>query len=78
MIQQHMRDKGHCRIFHEGDAQFEFIDYYNYSYSYPDNCNDINPDEPYQPEQIRYNENMQLVLPSGVAVGHRVLRRYYR
>jgi pre-60S factor REI1 len=77
-VQQHMRDKGHCKMIHEGDAQFEYSDYYDFSSSYPEDARDVNPDEPYQQEQLRFNASMQLVLPSGGALGHRALRRYYR
>ena len=29
-VQKHMRDKGHCKMLHEGDALFEYSDYYDY------------------------------------------------
>jgi len=72
-----MRDKGHCKILHEGEAIFEFADFYDYSSSYPDGS-DVNPDEAYQLETLHFNENMQLVLPSGVTLGHRALKIYYK
>jgi pre-60S factor REI1 len=76
-VQQHMRDKGHCKILHEGDSIFEFADFYDYSTSYPDGA-DVSADEPYVPEQIHFNDNMQLVLPSGITLGHRALKVYYK
>lgn len=72
-----MRDKGHCKMLHDTDAAFEYSDYYDYTSSYPEEMIG-NPDELYQPEALKFNENMQLVLPSGIALGHRALRRYYR
>jgi pre-60S factor REI1 len=75
--QQHMRDKGHCRMLYEGEALFEYTDFYDYSASYPEE-EQGNPDEIYQPEPAQFNENMQLVLPSGVTLGHRALKIYYK
>jgi len=34
--QTHMRDKGHTKMLHEGDALFEYADFYDYRPSYPD------------------------------------------
>jgi pre-60S factor REI1 len=72
-----MTDKGHCKILHEGEAMFEFTDFYDYSSSYPDGT-EVSADEAYQPEMLQFNDNMQLVLPSGVTLGHRALKIYYR
>lgn len=36
-VRKHMRDKGHCRMLHEGIALAEYADFYDYSSSYPDN-----------------------------------------
>lgn len=77
LAQQHMRDKGHCKILFEGEAVFEYSDFYDYSSSYPEG-EAGNADEPYQPEPIHFNENMQLVLPSGITLGHRALKIYYK
>ncbi|XP_060081154.1 cytoplasmic 60S subunit biogenesis factor ZNF622-like [Ylistrum balloti] len=35
-VQKHMLDKGHCKLLHEGDAVYEFTDFYDYRKSYPD------------------------------------------
>jgi len=56
---------------------FEFAEFYDYSSSYPDGA-EVNSDEVYQPELLQFNDNMQLVLPSGVTLGHRALKVYYR
>ena len=29
-VQQHMIDKGHCKVLHDGDVVFEYADYYDY------------------------------------------------
>lgn len=29
--QQHMIDKGHCMLYHDGDAAYEYADFYDYS-----------------------------------------------
>ena len=31
-VQKHMRDKGHCKLLFEGDAVFEYSDFYDYRY----------------------------------------------
>lgn len=43
---QHMLDKGHCKMLHEGIALAEYADFYDYSASYPDaETEGVNPDE---------------------------------
>lgn len=39
-VQNHMVDKGHCKMLHEGVALAEFADFYDYSSSYPDHVID--------------------------------------
>ncbi|CAH2068502.1 unnamed protein product, partial [Iphiclides podalirius] len=77
----HMVDKGHCKMLHEGLALAEYADYYDYSASYPDHKEgdkimdvDVEVEEPTTLE----GDDCQLVLPSGVVVGHRSLMRYYK
>ncbi|XP_013166493.1 PREDICTED: zinc finger protein 622 [Papilio xuthus] len=77
----HMIDKGHCKMLHEGLALAEYADFYDYSSSYPDHKEgeenmdvDNEVEEPANLEESDY----QLVLPSGVVVGHRSLMRYYK
>jgi pre-60S factor REI1 len=90
-VQQHMMDKGHCKMAHEGDAVFEYTDYYDYRSSYPDNedkaldmaaggqAEDEDEGEEYNVKQDTLDEEgYQLVLASGTSVGHRSLQRYYR
>ena len=31
-VQQHMVDKGHCKLLHEGDAVLEYADFYDYRF----------------------------------------------
>jgi pre-60S factor REI1 len=75
--QQHMRDKGHCKMLHEGDALAEYYMYYNYSKSYPDNEVDVDIDEEVTVPVIN-DSDYQLTLPSGAKIGHRSLVVYYR
>jgi len=77
-VQQHMRDKGHCKVLHDAQTAFEYSDYYDYSSSYPADFPQTSADEPYQPVVLQYNEQMELVLPSGMTLGHRALKLYYR
>ncbi|XP_026764125.2 cytoplasmic 60S subunit biogenesis factor ZNF622 [Galleria mellonella] len=77
----HMIDKGHCKMLHEGLALAEYADYYDYSSSYPDNDkNDENMDidEEVDGPVTLEGDDFQLVLPSGVVVGHRSLMKYYK
>ena len=80
--QKHMIDKGHCKMFLEGDAIVEFADFYDYSSSYP-SAEDANENEQdageVELDLTRLDDTgYELVLPSGAKVGHRSLVRYYR
>jgi len=92
--QTHMRDKGHTKMLHEGDALFEYADFYDYRPSYPDYDESKNADTDMEVEcgsqstQETEDEEVELeqvdgdgytmVLPSGATVGHRSLLRYYK
>ena len=83
-VQKHMTDKGHCKIFYEGDDILEFSDFYDFTSSYPD-VEVGNDAESFETEvsasegALSVSENTgELCLPSGAKVGHRSLRRYYR
>lgn len=72
--QQHMCDKGHCKILHEGKTLMEYYDFYDYSSSYPDNeelCVAIE-------SNVLDDASFELVLPSGATIGHRSLAVYYK
>jgi len=73
-VQKHMLDKGHCRMFHEGEVLLEYSDFYDYSSSYPD---EGDPNEEVETNVIN-DSGFELVLPSGATIGHRSLNRYYR
>ena len=83
-VQKHMMDKGHCKIFYEGDDILEFSDFYDFTSSYPDAYpdNDVESSESevsLQDGALSVSENTgELCLPSGAKVGHRSLRRYYK
>ncbi len=32
-VQQHMVDKGHCKLLYEGEALFEYADFYDYRFA---------------------------------------------
>lgn len=75
---QHMVDRGHCRMIHEGIALAEYADFYDYSTSYPDAEKDnVNVDEEVPSAELD-GSDYQLVLPSGAVVGHRSLMKYYK
>ncbi|CAH1962398.1 unnamed protein product [Acanthoscelides obtectus] len=75
---QHMVDKGHCKMIHEGEALAEYADFYDYSSSYPDATNDeVDVDGEVDVPELDGGD-YQLVLPSGAKIGHRSLFRYYR
>ncbi|XP_072179868.1 cytoplasmic 60S subunit biogenesis factor ZNF622-like [Diadema setosum] len=92
-VQRHMRDKGHCKLLYEGDAIFEYSDFYDYRKSYPDfderNGGAVGGDVEEEEEegeeeemeidsQEIHQEGFELVLPSGAKIGHRDFSRYYK
>lgn len=54
---QHMLDKGHCKMLHEGLALAEYADFYDYSSSYPDNGDTVDADE-----EVNYIELIIIIL----------------
>ncbi|KAJ0181133.1 hypothetical protein K1T71_003218 [Dendrolimus kikuchii] len=79
--QAHMVDKGHCKMLYEGLALAEYADYYDYSSSYPDHKDsehNMDVDEEVDGPATLEGDDCQLVLPSGITVGHRSLMRYYK
>ncbi|XP_022820319.1 zinc finger protein 622 [Spodoptera litura] len=83
-VRRHMIDKGHCKMLHEGLALAEYADYYDYSSSYPDHQEDedeedgMDVDDEVEAPTTLQGDDFQLVLPSGVVVGHRSLMKYYK
>ncbi|XP_056376917.1 cytoplasmic 60S subunit biogenesis factor ZNF622 [Hyla sarda] len=80
-VQAHMNDKGHCKLFTDGDAALEFADFYDFRPSYPDHKDDVEMTDQELPRDkaFEYNEEtMELVLPSGASIGHRSLMKYYK
>lgn len=76
--QGHMRDKGHCKMLHEGEVLLEYADFYDYSSSYPNGTEGpVDLDEEIN-LQVIDGTDYQLVLPSGAVIGHRSLSRYYK
>ena len=83
-VQNHMVDKGHCKLLFDGDAALEYSQFYDYRKSYPDyDESKVNDDE--TPSEslsgvgnLMVNDNMELVLPSGATAGHRSLKVYYK
>ena len=79
-VQSHMVDKGHTKINYDGDAVLEYVDFYDFSSSYPD----YNPDDKDQEvdtdkDKLVVDEaTAELCLPSGARLGHRDLRHIYK
>lgn len=73
-VQKHMLDKGHCKMFHEGEVLLEYSDFYDYSSSYPEGGEANDEVE----LNVINDSGFELVLPSGATIGHRSLNRYYR
>lgn len=77
-VRQHMIEKGHTKMLHEGITLAEYADFYDYSSSYPDHTeSDIDIDAEIETPFLDGDE-YQLVLPSGIVIGHRSLLRYYK
>ncbi|CAH1401117.1 unnamed protein product [Nezara viridula] len=75
--QAHMRDKGHCKVLHEGHTLAEFESFYNYSKSYPDYIEGMDIDEEVNIPELDSGD-FELTLPSGATIGHRTLFTYYK
>lgn len=77
-IQQHMSDKGHCKMNTDsGDGLTEFAEFYDFSSTHPDG-DSADPSEEIIDDELVTNDNMELILPSGAKVGHRSLAVYYK
>lgn len=80
-VRRHMVDKGHCKIFYEGDADLEFAEFYDFRPSYPDYdpSNLGTEDEQVVDDTPQFDQdNYQLVLSSGAKLGHRSMKLYYK
>ncbi|KXJ70241.1 hypothetical protein RP20_CCG024391 [Aedes albopictus] len=77
-VRNHMVEKGHCKMLHEGAALAEYVDFYDYSTSYPDHGDEMDIDEELEGPQVLDGDDFQMVLPSGAVIGHRSLLRYYK
>lgn len=74
-VRRHMLEKGHTKMLHEGAALAEYVDFYDYSSSYPDHDDTKDVDEEIEAPTLDGDE-YQLVLPSGNVIGHRSLLKY--
>uniref|UniRef100_S4R473 Zinc finger protein 622 n=1 Tax=Petromyzon marinus TaxID=7757 RepID=S4R473_PETMA len=78
-VRKHMRDKGHCKLFTDGDAALEFADFYDFRGRDVDGEDEEDDEEDSRlGEKQLVETTMELQLPSGVKVGHRSLLVYYR
>lgn len=84
-VRKHMADKGHCKMLYEGESLAEFVDFFDYSSSYPDHGEGMDLDADLSDNEggnagndTAEGDEFQLVLPSGAVVGHRSLLRYYK
>lgn len=77
-VRKHMSEKGHCKMLHEGAALAEYVDFFDYSSSYPDHEDGMDVDAELETPTSLDGDEYQLVLPSGNVIGHRSLLRYYK
>ncbi|XP_058129304.1 cytoplasmic 60S subunit biogenesis factor ZNF622 [Anopheles ziemanni] len=77
-VRKHMTEKGHCKMLHEGAALAEYVDFFDYSSSYPDHEDGMDVDAELETPTSLDGDEYQLVLPSGNVIGHRSLLRYYK
>ncbi|XP_076829626.1 cytoplasmic 60S subunit biogenesis factor ZNF622 isoform X2 [Brachyhypopomus gauderio] len=82
-VQAHMNDKGHCKLYTDGDAALEFADFYDFRSSYPDAREggdvEMKDGELSDEKTVEFDdETLELTLPSGAKIGHRSLMRYYK
>ncbi|KAG8229905.1 hypothetical protein J437_LFUL009769 [Ladona fulva] len=74
-VRKHMIDKGHTKMLHEGESLAEYVDFYDYSSSYPTDAGDADEEVSIP---VLDDSDFSLTLPSGAVIGHRSLMRYYR
>lgn len=90
----HMLSKRHCQIpYHTEDEKLEISEFYDFTSTYAsidattneedweDEGELVDSDEEEDqdlPQQISYNDGVELHLPSGIKIGNRALARYYR
>lgn len=73
-VKQHMLDKGHCKMLHEGEALFDYADFYDYSsIDVTKEIGDVGVID-----DLLEDTDFELVLPSGATIGHRSLAVYYK
>ena len=68
-------DKGHCKMFHEGDVLLEYSDFYDYSTNYPIDGGDAN--EEVEPN-VTNDSGFELSLPARQSDIDPLINRYYR
>jgi pre-60S factor REI1 len=81
----HMVSKGHCKIKYDSKDDFEeFEDFYDFDLNSDGSWEEVsvNSHEDVQEEEvvgpIISNDNTELILPTGIRVGHRSLQVYYK
>jgi len=90
-VQHHMLDKGHQKMIFDGETLLEYADFYTFEgedEEDEDEDFEVISDEETDNRIVTYNknrftstltdENFELVLPSGIKIGHRSLSRYYK
>jgi pre-60S factor REI1 len=92
-VQKHMRDKGHQKIWFEGDTLLEYVDFYSFPGDEDDEYDIVNQStadmtvistftdgegESGEAGGDPGDELFELVLPSGNRIGHRSLFKYYK
>ena len=82
-VQDHMRDKGHCKVDFEEDDGHDLLQFYDFSGGDVDD-DDEEEEEGTQPKTqeeatlVTINEDDELRLPSGKVLGHRSHARFVR
>ncbi|KAI8910840.1 C2H2 type zinc-finger-domain-containing protein, partial [Gorgonomyces haynaldii] len=83
-VKAHMISKSHCKIPYDDDLEEEIADFYNYEDEEWEDVDGVDATEDDDEEEEEEGgvyltaDETQLVLPSGVKVGHRAFRRYWK
>ena len=81
-IQHHMVDKAHCKLFFEGDGALEYAEFYDYAKSYSrmeeGEKGEEDGDLPVPDSSLTVNQDLELVLPSGSKLSHRLMKQFYK
>lgn len=88
-VRKHMIDKSHCKLNYDNDGDLEYVDFYDFHRDDSVDPNDMEVEEVDEFSEGEFEDDnekaliispdeSELILPSGMRLGHRAYRRYYK